>query len=199
MPPHYYDEQQTSNPREYRVDAMLRGKEYSFFSASGIFSMKQVDKGTALLVDGCIIEDGWDVLDLGCGYGAVGIVIADNFSGCNVYMTDVNKRAITLSKKNIEKYNLKHCKVIKGSLFKPVKDKKFDTILVNPPYVAGRKLIFEMIEQSKEYLNEKGLLQVVFRHQKGGKVVMKKMKDVFGNVKDIAKKSGYRIYVSVNE
>ncbi len=75
---------------------------------------------------------------------------------------------------------------------------KFDTILLNPPQTAGKDVCFEMISKAPNFLKENGLLQIVARHKKGGKALSEKMNSVFCNVKDISKKSGYRIYVSKN-
>ncbi len=88
-------------------------------------------------------------------------------------------------------------KVLKGELYKPIKDKKFNSIIVNPPQTAGKKVCHQIIEESLDYLEDGGILQLVVRHQKGGKSLMAKMNEVFGNAKDIAKKSGYRVYISV--
>ena len=79
--------------------------------------------------------------------------------------------------------------------FENIKD-KFDTILLNPPQTAGKQLCQKLIEDSKQHLNPKGCLQLVARHNKGGKELSKKMFEVFGNMKEIAKGSGYRTYLS---
>lgn len=194
--PHYFDKQQTSEFKREEISAVIRSEKYDFNSGSGVFSIKQVDNGTKLLADKSLIHEDWDVLDLGCGYGVIGVVIANEFPSCKIVMSDINTRAIVLTKENVSKYELKNVKILQGDLFEKLKTKKFDTILCNPPYVAGRKLTFDIIEESKHHLKKNGILQIVFRHQKGGKVVMKKMQEVFGNCKDVAKKSGYRIYVS---
>ncbi len=192
---HYYDSDQNSKFFKEEITALIREHDFTFVTGSGVFSVKKVDKGTLLLSDKCIIEDKWDVLDLGCGYGVIGIVVASLFPKCKVTMLDVNKRAILLAKENSN--DLDNVIVIRSDLFEKIKG-KFNTILVNPPYVAGRNISFQIIEKSKKHLKKEGLLQIVFRHQKGGKVIMDKMKEVFGNVEVIAKKSGYRIYVSKN-
>lgn len=195
---HYFDKKQTSVLKREEISAVIRSAKYDFISGSGTFSIRAVDAGTKLIANKAMIQDDWDVLDLGCGYGVIGIVIANEFPNTNVIMSDINSRAVLLASENIEKYNLKNIKAIQSDLFKKMKEKKFDTIVCNPPYAAGRQLTFDMITQSKEHLKQNGLLQMVFRHQKGGKAVMEKMNEIFGNVKDIAKKSGYRIYVSAN-
>ena len=193
MTEHYYSEKQTSKLRIKELNINLRGNKLKFYTGSGIFSIGEIDKGTYLLIDKCIIKDNWSVLDLGCGYGCVGIALANEVS--SVLMTDINERAVKLSRMNIKINKLENIKVIKSDLYKNVK-KKFDTIITNPPTLAGRKVCFDIIEGAKEHLNKGGLLQLVARHNKGGKILEAKMKEVFGNVKDIAKKSGYRVYIS---
>lgn len=190
---HYFSEKQESVFRINSIEILLRGREFKFDTVSGVFSVGRVDKGSYLLVEKCIVEDGFRVLDLGCGYGVVGIVIGGIFD-CEVVLTDVNKRAAYISKKNAKKNNVE-VKVVRGDMYEKV-DGLFDTILFNPPQHAGKDLCMEMISKSEKYLKSGGLLQVVARHNKGGKSFALKMEEVFGNVRDIAKKGGYRVYVS---
>ena len=193
--PHYYSEEQTSPLRLEKIKAVLRGKSFEFWSGSGVFSKKKVDNGTRVLVENCIIKDNWKILDLGCGYGVVGVVIAKIFPKTNVLMVDVNKRALKLAKMNIELNNVENADVRYSNLYSDVKE-KFNTIIVNPPMTAGRKLCFRIIEESKEYLEKDGLLQLIARHRKGGKILGEKMLEVFGNMEEKAKSGGYRLYVS---
>ena len=191
---HYYSTIQTTEFNPSKIKARLRTKEFEFYTASGVFSIKRIDKGTELLINKCIIEKDWEVLDLGCGYGPVGIVIAKT-TNADVTLVDVNKRAIKLSKMN-SKLNEVKITLKSGNLYAPIKDKKFDTILTNPPYSAGRKICYQIIEEAKDHLKKNGLLQLVARHKKGGKTLSNKMEEVFGNVEELAKGAGYRIYVS---
>ena len=112
-------------------------------------------------------------------------------------MTDINKRAIALAKKNI-KLNKVKAIIKSGDLYEPYKEEKFDAILVNPPMAAGRKICYQIIEEAKEHLNKDGTLQLVARHQKGGRQLEKKMQEVFGTVETVSKKSGFRVYLSTN-
>ncbi|MEM3127169.1 MAG: class I SAM-dependent methyltransferase [Candidatus Woesearchaeota archaeon] len=195
--PHYYEARQTSKFSPKEIKAILRGKEFSFVTASGIFSVNQVDKGTKTLVNYSEVDTNAKVLDLGCGYGVVGIVIKKCLPKTNVTMVDINERAVKLAKQNAEKNNVQ-VNIFSGNLFEQVKEEKFDTILVNPPYVAGRELCYKIIEESIKHLNYKGTLQLVARHNKGGAMLEKKMKEVFGNVETLAKKAGYRVYKATN-
>lgn len=196
---HYYSEDQESKFVPEKISAKLRGRDIEFNTSGGVFSKKHVDNATELLINNAIIKDGWDILDLGCGYGPVGITLAKLFPECNIFMTDISKRAHKLSRMNIKLHKLTNVKLTHGNLFAKLEEQKFDTIIVNPPFSAGRKICFEMIDKSKNHLKKGGLLQLVARHQKGGKVLEERMEKIFGNVEATAKGSGFRVYVSKNE
>jgi len=195
--PHYYSEKQTSPLRLEKIKAVLRKKLFEFYSGSGVFSKKKVDNGTKVLVENCSVKDGWNILDLGCGYGVVGIVIAKIFPKTAVLMVDVNKRALKLAKMSLELNNVENADVKYSNLYSAVKE-KFNTIIVNPPITAGRKLCFRIIEEAKEHLEKDGLLQLIAKHRKGGKMLGEKMLEVFGNMEEKAKSGGYRLYISKN-
>ncbi len=192
---HYYSEKQKSPLKIKRIKSMLRGKELEFFTGSGVFSGKRIDKGTEVLIENCKVDNDDRILDYGCGYGAVGIAVAKAFPESEVIMTDINKRAIKLAKMNLESNSIDNAGVHHISKFQKQK-KYFDVVLLNPPQTAGKQVCFNMIEESQKYLKDNGSLQLVARHNKGGKELSKKMQKVFGNVKEIAKKGGYRVYAS---
>ncbi len=191
---HYYSENQESKLKLRKIKANLRNTNLEFYTGSGVFSIKRVDKGTEILINYSIIKDNWRILDLGCGYGAIGITIAKAFPKSKVIMSDINKRAIKLAEINA-KLNKVNPIIIHSNIFENIKE-KFNTILLNPPQTAGKELCFKMIEQSKNFLEDNGLLQIIARNNKGGKVLSNKMKSVFGNMKVIKKKSSYWLYVS---
>jgi 16S rRNA G1207 methylase RsmC len=199
MAEHYFSERPTSRIVPHKFGAMLRGNMVTFHTGSGVFSIKHVDRGTEVLIESCLIEDGWRVLDLACGYGPVGIALSIAFD-ISVVMTDVNERALDFTRKNIEENRLsrKDIAVVKGDVYGSVEG-EFDTILVNPPQNAGKDICFSMIDGAPDHLKKGGMLQLVARHQKGGKSLSKRMEEVFGNVDAIAKKSGFRVYVSRKE
>lgn len=193
MSEHYFSEKPTAKFKLESIKETIRGREYSFFTAPGVFSAKKIDSGTRLLAEEMIIDEGDKVLDLGCGIGVIGRVAAD-LTKNGVVLTDINQRACRLAKMNTD--GLKNTKVVQGNKFEPVADEKFDAIFLNPPQTAGKKLCFEMIEESKDHLSQEGTLQLVARHNKGGKTLGEKMREVFGNMGAIAKQGGYRIYLS---
>ncbi|MBN1377257.1 class I SAM-dependent methyltransferase [Candidatus Woesearchaeota archaeon] len=191
---HYYDQRQTSKSNKKKIWIRLKKIEFDLFSASGVFSKSYLDKGTELLLNKMIMKNKWKVLDLGCGYGVVGIAVKKLYPDTKVLMTDVNERAIKLARENIKMHNLENIQARDSYLFKKIKDDDFDTILVNPPQSAGKKLCFKLIEDSYKHLKNNSLLQLVARHNKGGKELKKKIDEVFDNTKIIAKGSGFRIY-----
>ncbi len=194
MVEHYYSKKQTSKLKIRRIKTTLRGNKLEFYSGSGVFSIRKIDKGTRLLIEKCIIKPKWRILDLGCGYGVVGIAIAKAFPSTRVFMSDINERALELAKMNIELNNVR-AEVIQSDIYEQIHG-RFNTILVNPPQVAGKEVCFSMIEEGRDYLFKNGLFQLVARHNKGGKELSKKMYESFGNIEAIAKSGGYRVYLS---
>ena len=192
---HYYSEEQKSLLNVKKIKQKIKGMEFEFYTASGIFSKDRIDKGTLVLAENMMIDKNSDVLDIGCGIGVLGIAAAKLFNA-EVVMSDVNKRAVMLAKKNVELNNVK-AEICQGNLYERIKQNDFNVILSNPPQTAGKEICFKLIEEAKNHLKNNGSLQLVARHNKGGKTLSKKIEEVFGNVKVIAKEAGYWVYASV--
>ena len=195
---HYYSEKQDTKFVSKLINIKLKETQFELYSAPGVFSKDKLDNGTKLLIEKCEINENDEVLDLGCGYGVVGIAIKKMYPDTNIFMVDVNKRAVKLTKINLKLHKLSDVKVTNSDLYKKI-DKKFNVILSNPPQSAGKELCFNIITQAKNYLEKNGSLQIGARHQKGGKDLSKKMNEIFGNVGEIAKGSGFRVYISYNK
>jgi 16S rRNA G1207 methylase RsmC len=193
---HYYSEKPTAPRRDNVLIYIFQGHEFKFHTSTSVFSKKKIDKGTELLIMKSKIEENSDILDLGCGYGPVGVIISRMHPKCQVVMSDINERAILFSKKNLSLNNTT-AKVIRSNLYDDING-KFDTILSNPPQSAGKQVCFDIIEGAPAHLRKNGSLQLVARHQKGGKDLSRKMESIFGNVESIARKSGYHVYYSCN-
>ncbi len=192
MTKHYFSEEQDSEFELKEFTAVLNGHEYKFYTASGVFSKKKLDYGTKVLVENMQVKG--RVLDLGCGLGVVGKVAAE--SAKEVVMTDINKRAVKLAKMNTK--GMKNVKVIQGDQYAKVQG-KFDVILLNPPQTAGKKVCLAMISDAKNFLVKGGSLQVVARHNKGGKTLSEYMQKDYGNMETLCRCGGYRVYKSVLE
>src|SRR3989338_9301443 len=191
---HYYSENQKSELNIKKIVQKIKGRDFEFYTASGVFSKDKIDKGTLVLAESMIVKNNSKILDIGCGIGVLGIVAAKLF-GAEVVMTDINKRAIMLAEKNIALNNVK-AEIHQGNLYEKIKDDDFDAVISNPPQTAGKEICFQLIEESKNHLKKNGSLQIVARHNKGGRTLSRKMEEVFGNVRVIARKSGYWVYMS---
>lgn len=197
MTEHYYTKEQKSEFRPVRLTVRFAGQVFELYTAGGVFSPKKLDNGTRLLIEKAVVKEGWKVLDFGCGYGVLGIALKKAHPSIELVMSDVNSRAVKLAGMNLKLHGI-DAEVFQSDVFsnKSLAGMKFDTIMLNPPQTAGKKVCFRMIEEAASHLKKAGLLQLVARHQKGGKHLSKKMEEVFGNVSETAKGSGYRVYVS---
>jgi HemK-like putative methylase len=196
MSEHYYTEKPLSKEDITKIKIRLKHDSFELLSAAGLFSKDELDKATQLLIERAEIK-GKKILDIGCGYGVIGIALLRDNLELNVTFSDINERAIKITKKNLDLHKLK-AEVIKSNLFENIEE-KYDHILSNPPYAAGRDVCFKLIEDAHNHLNEEGTLQIVARHNKGGKMFSKKIEEVFGNSKDVAKQSGFRIYQGIKQ
>jgi 16S rRNA G1207 methylase RsmC len=195
MAEHYFTVEPSSKVRLGLLNVTLQGVELKFETATGVFSYKRVDTGTRVFLGLMRIPEKGRILDLGCGWGAIGVFVAATHPGTRVVMTDINKRAVWLASENI-RLNKVNAEARWGNLYEPVINMKFDTILTNPPISAGRNLIVEAINEAPDHLCDGGTLQLVARTSKGGITISRIMERAFGNVDELGKKSGYRVYSS---
>lgn len=143
------------------IEAKLRGKSYQFHSKPGVFSKNRIDRGTQLLTETMVIDDDDVVLDLGCGYGVIGIVAADLAPNGKVYLVDSDIRAVNLAKENVKLNNVRNAEVLITDCLEAVREVKFDKIVTYPPTHSGDEVIEEFIRGSKLGLKFGGTLFVV--------------------------------------
>jgi 16S rRNA (guanine1207-N2)-methyltransferase len=193
---HYYTRRPKSKPQLGVIRTRLRGHVFEFVTSASVFSKKRVDLGTRLLIESMILPEEGLVLDLGCGYGPVGIVVAALNPSLRVVMTDLNKRAVWLARKNAKLNKVDNTEVRRGLLYDPVENMKFDAILVNPPVSAGKQAILSIINGAREHLREGRLLQLVVSSKIAGSYVLKEAEKTFSNVAVSARKGGYKVLLS---
>lgn len=196
MDEHYYTENPVSEIKEKAFSHSVKGKTLFFTSVSGVFAFgERVDRASELLIEN-FTPSGNTVLDMGCGYGPIGLFIKALFSDQRVTMADINSRAAEYARSNAVKNNLE-AHVVKSSLFTEFQNENFDDIVSNPPIAAGKKLNTQLIYEAHEHLHANGALWLVAFHNKGGSTLKDIMKSRFGNVEDVVKSGGIRVYKSV--
>jgi 16S rRNA (guanine1207-N2)-methyltransferase len=188
---HYYVEEPKSKYIEHIIRAKIMNYDLIFKSASGVFSAKEIDKASLLLIENADMPTHSMILDLGCGYGMIGIVAAKHNPTCQIILTDINKRAVKLAKENVLLNRVGNAEVRQGDIYESVQDSKFDVILLNPPMAAGRDIVMRMIKHAPEYLTKTGSLQIVANKNKGGKYLFDEMAKIFSEVKVLKKSGGF--------
>ena len=191
---HYYRPGRRK-PKPVIIADYIRGVTVEFYVSGQVFSSRRIDEGTKLLIETAIIEDRMTVLDIGCGYGVIGITLAKAYPNLKVYMTDVNPVAVKLAKLNAKINGVENrVNILQGDLYKPIKDMKFDTILSNPPLSAGWKIVGKIIEEAPQHLNKRGLLQMVFK--KGSEKAKTVIENTGLDITKILKKRGYTVIIA---
>ncbi|MEM2118561.1 MAG: methyltransferase [Candidatus Bathyarchaeia archaeon] len=193
---HYFAEQPKSKPRLGLLHVHLHGRSFQFMTASGVFSKRRLDLGTQLLIESMVLPKGGYVLDIGCGYGAVGTVAASLCPDLYVVMVDVNRRAAWLAKQNLEINCVSNAEVRCGYLYEPVKEMQFKCVLSNPPVSAGMNVVRALICEASSHMEAKSTLQMVVRSKIAGRRLLSFFEEAFGNVSVLARKSGYRVLIA---
>lgn len=198
MSEHYYSKKTTAKSEEKSWTYTLRGHHFTFTTDNAVFSKKEVDFGSRLLIDSFTepaVEG--DVLDLGCGYGPIGLSLAKDYPRRQLVMVDVNARALDLSKKNAEQNDVGNVTILESDRLQSVNKRKFAAVLTNPPIRAGKSVVHAMLVESEEVLHQSGELWVVIQKKQGAPSAKKKMEELFGNVEVVAKQKGYYILKSI--
>jgi len=193
---HYFTDNDSleSNPKEFAYQ--FDNEKFLFTTDNGVFSKGEVDYGSYLLIKTVYKSDlGNTLLDLGSGFGPIGIIVQRFNSNLSVDAVDVNSRAVELTKQNALKNN-QTIQTFKTEDILTL-NKSYDTILLNPPIRAGKTIIYSLYEKSYEVLNPKGKLIIVIRKKQGADSSLKKLKDIFNQVDVIAKSKGYEIIQAI--
>lgn len=197
---HYFSQQPQSKSSPKTWKYKLRNHEFTFTSDIGVFSKDAVDFGSRLMIENFRepnIEG--DFLDLGCGYGPIGIALAYSYKERKVVMVDINERALELARYNARVNRVEdNTSILKSDSTKQVEHQKFVSIITNPPIRAGKQVVHRMFEDSKELLLENGELWVVIQKKQGAPSAKKKLETLFGQVETVAKDKGYYILRAIN-
>ena len=190
---HYFTSAPKCVDRFGLVRTTLNGKPFEFLTSSSVFSKRKIDSGTRLLIETMILPQTGNVLDIGCGYGAVGIAAATLNRQLHVVMTDVNMRAVRLAKQNVELNKVANAEVRYGAFYEPVQDTKFNCVLSNPPVSAGMETVKAIVKQAPTVMAPKASFQMVIRSKIGAKALPQLFEETFHNCTIVGRESGYRV------
>lgn len=190
MPDHYFTPTPQSAHKPATIPLRYRGLALAFDTDSGVFSRAGIDRGTLALLDALPDELAGDVLDMGCGYGAIGVTVAARWPGCRVVMSDVNERAASLARDNARR-NRAEARVLTGDGYAALGAERFDWILQNPPIRAGKAVIYAMFAEAARRLKPEGQLWLVIRKQQGAPSAKSYLETLFGGVNLADREAGY--------
>ena len=185
---HYFtNDEVKSNLRKVKVK--IKDKTFNFYTDNGVFSKQGLDFGSRVLINTLLSESiKGKVLDVGCGYGSIGLILSSFFS-TYIDLVDVNKRAIHLAQMNIKGNNVLNACCFYSNCYDNVKD-KYDVIVTNPPIRAGKNIVYKILFEAKDFLNPYGVLYFVINKNQGAKTVCKDLERV-AKVEVLAKTKGF--------
>jgi 16S rRNA (guanine1207-N2)-methyltransferase len=189
---HYFIDDHNLEDDFRRFRYFFAGHSFVFTSNSGLFSPGHVDAESDLLIRNIPPLQG-SLLDLGCGYGAVGIALGRAY-GLRLTLADVNPRALQCAEINCRD-NAVQAEILLSDCFANIPG-SFDSIALNPPIHAGKAVVYAMFEQSIEHLNARGAFYIVMLEKHGAKSAMKKLAEIYGagNCEILYKKKGEYIF-----
>ena len=191
MPEHYFTANPESGHEARSFRAVFAGRVLAFDTDAGVFSKQHVDPGSELLCRALPETLSGDVLDMGCGWGAMTVMTLAKCPDVVMTMADVNERALALAKANVEK-NRMQARAVLSDGFERV-DGLFDAVITNPPIRAGKAVIYRMFEEAKAHLRVGGALYLVIRKQQGAPSALKFLKELYGDAEVIERDGGYWI------
>jgi 16S rRNA m(2)G 1207 methyltransferase (EC 2.1.1.52) len=188
---HYYKK---TPGKKVLIPLVVHGVSLQFISYTSLFSGSRVDEGTLLLLENIRIPGEGVILDVGCGYGVIGITIAKLNPKLKVYMTDINPMAVKVARQNSKLNNVEdRVIVLEGDRYEPVKNMLFDAIYSNPPLSAGMKIVEDIVLGAREHLLKDGFAQFILA--KGGEHLAREAKKTYSSVEAISRKGYILLYL----
>ena len=191
MNDHYYSQNPTSQSRPVSASFSYRGHDLTLMTDAGVFSRGELDNGTRILLDALPEELSGRILDLGCGWGPVGICVGLENPSAQIVFSDINERALALTQKNAEMYHINGT-FVQSDGFTAL-DGTFDCVITNPPIRTGKQVIYQMFADANQHLTLGGSLYIVIRKQQGAESAKKYLQTLFPDVSVIDKSGGYWI------
>lgn len=198
----YFTENPTSEHNERVIDYQVTGIDLKFTTDAGVFSKTRVDYGSGVLIKEMANIDfpQNNILDVGTGYGPIGLFAAKFWPNQTVDMVDINKRGLALAKENAAVNEIKNVNIYKSNVYDKVPDEsKFGLIVTNPPIRAGKSVVSNILSGAKSHLVQNGVLLVVIQKKQGEPSARKLLVKTFGNCVIVKRDKGYYVLQAVNK
>ena len=191
---HYFTAQPAAKSQPEQFTVSVREVELTLISDRGVFSHGRLDDGTLRLLKKMELPETGDFLDLGCGYGVIGLVAAKLRPDAQVTMVDINERATKLAADNAQANVISNVEVLTGDAPQVLGERRFDVVLCNPPIRAGKPKLYELIGDAAERLHPGGVLWMVIHTRQGAKSHLREMAPMFSKCETVSRKWGYRVF-----
>lgn len=184
---HYFTNTDLEHNKK-EINVIIKETKFTFFTDNGVFSKSGLDFGTRTLLENINFEElKGDILDFGCGYGPIGIILS-KLTNLEIDMLDINERSLDLAKQNSKLNNTK-TNIFKSDIYENV-TKKYDYIITNPPIRVGNEILYKILFEAKDHLKENGKMYLVVNKDQGAKSLVKKLENYY-NVQIIGKNKGF--------
>lgn len=192
---HYYTNNPTSRSDIREITYELEGRNFYYLTDHGVFSMERVDHGTDILIR-TVREQETELsgmeIDLGCGYGAVGVTLAALYPQAQFRLIDVNDRAMELARRNAQKNGvIQRVKV--GDASAMAEEASAETVITNPPIRAGKETVYGLFRDAYRWLMPGGRFYAVIRKNQGAASAVKELQQIFGNCDTVERQSGFHV------
>ncbi|AKP66965.1 class I SAM-dependent methyltransferase [Companilactobacillus ginsenosidimutans] len=190
----YFENDENLEHELKTFDFTLKGNNLKFTSDSGVFSRQTIDFGSRVLIEAIDFSNvpQGDILDVGCGYGPIGLALAKDQPKRQVAMSDVNLRALDLAQKNAKANKITNVDIFESSIYEKIEN-KYALIVSNPPIRAGKEVVSGIIGGANDYLLDNGEVWIVIQKKQGEPSAKKLMKETYGNVEVVTRDKGYYI------
>lgn len=191
----YFDNDPSVLSKEKIVSIDINGQHISFFTDNGVFSKNKIDEGSYAFLKVLIpLHLSGNILDIGCGYGTIGLTIALTSQLARLTLADINTRALALAKKNADILGLsQRVTILHSDVYENIEG-PYDSIVVNPPIRAGKEITYSMYKGALQRLIDGGSLFLVIRKNQGALTASKYIESLFGNITLLKREKGYHIY-----
>lgn len=200
MTEYYYSKNPQVHHHLRRLSLTALGNRLQFITDNGVFSKASIDYGSRVIIDHTNVNEmpAGPILDLGCGYGPIGITLAKRYPERHWVLTDVNRLALKLARKNAGLNHVKNVRIFGSDIYSRI-NRHFAGIVTNPPIRAGKKVVMSILQGADHYLLPNGTLTAVIRRKQGEPSAKRAMQATFGNCRIVKRDKGYYVLKSVKK